>query len=178
MENAKEVVKNIRSSLSQKAASHKDEIAVMCAILNDKDYTVGIYNKSGKVRDYSPSKEIRSTLSSIIHTTTKVSTEEANKLADGYQFRKQDGEAFVDLSKEFIHTYLETDRKLPLGGREKSDISLYKKEVKEGERTYPMKMGTNPDGTDRYGKGTTIVKPHTSIRVAASCPEWVVKTKG
>ena len=37
----------------------------------------------------------------------------------------------INISKQFIHTYLETGRKLPLGGREKSNISLVNKTIPE-----------------------------------------------
>ena len=35
--------------------------------------------------------------------------------------KKKEAEKFVNVSKEFVNTYLGTKRKLPLGGREKTN---------------------------------------------------------
>ena len=42
-----ELVNDIKSNLSQKSASRKDEIKVMQAMLNDTSYEVNIYGKDG-----------------------------------------------------------------------------------------------------------------------------------
>ena len=79
----------------------------------------------------------------------------------------------VDISKEFINTYIETGRKLPLGGRETSNVFLSKKEVKEGFATYPKKVGIAPDGQPIYENGKAPIKPHTSIKVQSKTPSWL-----
>ena len=126
----KELVHEIDSTRTQTSASAKDETRVMRAMLNDPDFKVDVYSKSGISGQYCPYEEARSMVANIIKDTTKVSTKEAIELADNYEFGKQEATIMVGLSKEFINTYMDTGRKLPLGGREKSNVSIAKK-VKE-----------------------------------------------
>ena len=80
----------------------------------------------------------------------------------------------VGLSKEFVNTYIETGRKLPLGGREKSNISIAKKVKKERVGNTPRKVGVNADGTDKYESTASAPIPeHGSLKVYSSCPSWV-----
>ena len=53
-----ELVRDIRENLSQASSSQKDEVRVMEAMLNDKDYKVGEYTKEIfhklREREYNP----------------------------------------------------------------------------------------------------------------------------
>ena len=51
MERCKDVISEIKEGLSQRSSSQKDEVRVMRAMLNDPTYSVGIYDKGGKVGD-------------------------------------------------------------------------------------------------------------------------------
>ena len=173
MENVRELVKEIRDNLSQKSSSQKDEARVMKAMLNDREYEVGIYGKEGKEGTINPAKEARAMIASVMTSAAKIPVAEAEKLAEAHEFKKSEAANMINISKEFVNTYLETDRKLPLGGRETSDVSLIRKEVKESTRTYPSKVGVNEDGTPRYEHVPVKVKAHNSVKVVAPCPEWV-----
>lgn len=173
MENVRELVKEIKDNLSQESSSQKDEVRVMKAMLNDRDYEVGVYGKEGLEGTYSPFKDSRKMISSIISSAAKIPAAEAEALADAHDFKKSEAESMVGISKEFINTYIDTNRKLPLGGRELSNVSLIKKEVPESVRTYPHKVGVNEDGTARCEHPTVNVKAHNRIRVIAPCPKWV-----
>lgn len=172
MENVKELIKEVKENSSKKS-SQKDEIRVMKAMLNDREYEVGIYGKQGQEGTVCPAKEARELVSSVIASAAKIPSAEAQKLAEAHEFSKAEASNMINISKEFINTYLETERKLPLGGREKSDVSLIRKEVKESTKTYPSKVGINEDGTARYEHVPVKVKAHNSVRVIAPCPEWV-----
>lgn len=173
MESVKSLVKEIKSNLSQVSSSQKDEVRLMKAMLNDTSYEVDIYDKSGKIGTYNPSKQFRSMMSSVVSSTAKISGEEAKSLVDSYEFKKSDAESLVDFSKEFVNTYLKTGRKLPLGGRKKSNVSLVLKDIKETSRRYPRKVGVNADGTDKYEKGIVKVGAYEAVKVIAPCPSWV-----
>lgn len=173
MENVRELVKEIKDNLSQKSSSQKDEVRVMKAMLNDREYEVGIYGKDGLEGTFCPAKEARKMTTSIISSAAKIPVAEAEKLADAHEFKKSEAESMISISKEFINTYIETDRKLPLGGRELSDVALMKKEVPESIRTYPKKTGVNEDGSARCEHPTVKVKAHNRVKVIAPCPKWV-----
>lgn len=167
------LVNEIKDNLSQVSSSNKDEIKVMQAMLNDTNYEVGVYTNAGLKETYNPAKDFRGMLSGIVSSTTKISKEEAATLVSSYEVTKSDASSMVNVSKEFVNTYMATGRKLPFGGREKSNIALSGKEVKETIKTYPKKVGVNEDGSGRYESGERRVPSHITAKVYGSCPDWV-----
>lgn len=170
MENVRALVHEIATTRTQQSASRKDEIRVMQAMMNDKEFKVATYDKPGDPEFYCPAEDLRDALSNQIHKATKMSLQEATALANAYEFTKSDATTQVAVSKEFVNTYMQTGRKLPLGVREDSNVSLVQKRIEECERTYPKKVGINNDGSDRYEKATTHVPAHNSIKVISACP--------
>ena len=166
MENAREVIAAVRDSVSQHSASRKDEITVMKAIINDPDYSVDVYDKDGKSEEYQPAKEFRRVISNAVAATTKIPTKEAVELVNSYEFSKSDAAALVGLSKEFVHSYLQTGRKLPIGGRITSNVELVWKKFPERTAGVPARAGE----TDR---STTVIPAHEGIKVSNPCPPWV-----
>ncbi len=173
MENVKTLIETIREGLSQQNSSQKDEVSVMKAMLNDRDYHVGIYSKEGQIGTICPADEARNMSASIISGATKIAIAEAKQLANEYEFTKNDAQNMVNISKEYVNTYLQTGRKLPLGGRETSDVSLIRKEVEATQRTYPKQVGVDQDGNKIFEKATTEVKAHSTIKAQGSCPSWI-----
>lgn len=168
-----DLVKEIREGLSQKSASQKDEVRVMQAMLNDRDYVVGIYGNSGKTGEYCPAEDARAMISSVIQSTTKVSKDEAAALADAHDFSKNEATSMVGISKEFVNTYGATTRKLPLGGRATSNVTLQGIQVEASTTRYPKKVGVNEDGSDKYESTLKEVPAHSKIKASAPCPTWV-----
>lgn len=168
-----DLTKEIKDNLSQTSSSRKDEVKVMQAMLNDTSYEVGVYDASGLKETYNPAKDFKTMASSIISSTTKISKDESEKLMSDYEVSKSEASSMVDISKEFVNTYLTTGRKLPFGGRETSSFALSQKHVEKSVKHPPKKVGVNEDGTDRYELGTKVIPEHDSVRVYASCPDWV-----
>lgn len=166
MENVRALVGEIKDNLVQKSASRKDEVSVAKAMLNDPTYQVGIYNKDGKVGDYCPYADSRKMFANIISATTKISTQEAQDLSNAYEVTKADATSMVNLSKEFANTYLQTGRKLPLGGRKTTNVSLIMKHVEEKEKIIPSKV---EGGEVRK----TTVPSHDTIKSSSPCPDWL-----
>lgn len=173
MSTVQNLVKEIHDNLQQKSASRKDEVSVMKAMLNDKEYKVDIYGKDGVSGTYCPAEDAREMVAGIIQTAAKVPAAEAKELAANYEFKKSDAETSVNLSKEFVNTYLETGRKLPLGGRAKSNISLEGKHVEESTILCPTKIGVGDDGKDMYDRKPRTIAAHDSVKVYGSCPAWL-----
>ena len=168
-----DLLNEINNNLSQTSSSRKDETRVMQAMLSDPSYEVTIYGRDGAEGVYNPTKDFRSMCASIISNAAKVPVAEATQLMEDYSVRKGEAVSMVNISKEFVNTFLKTGRKLPLGAREKSDVSLSLKKVEASTRMYPQKVGVNDDGSDRYSKTTTSIPAHESVRVHAPCPTWV-----
>lgn len=173
MEKVKELIKEIHSVITQTTGSKKDEVRVMRAMMNDDTYKVDLYDKSGKIGTYCPAESARTMAASIISGATKISVNEAEALAKNYEFKRAEAEAMVDMSKEFINTYMHTGRKLPLGGRTKSDVSLSIKNIDAGTRPFPKVTGVDAKGNKIYGRGLAKVGSYESIKVYSPCPSWV-----
>ena len=175
MDSVRELINEINTTRTQTSASAKDEIRVMRAMLNEPEFKVDVYGKSGVEGQYCPYEESRMMVSNIIKDTTKIPTKEAMELANNYEFGKQEATIMVGLSKEFINTYIETGRKLPLGGRETSNISIAKKVKEERVGSTPRKVGVNADGTDKYESvaDSSPIPAHGSLKVYSGCPSWL-----
>lgn len=170
----RELIESINKTRTQASASAKDEVKVMRAMLNDPTYKVDVYGKSGVEGQYCPYEESRTMVASILKDTTRMSTKESEELAGRYEFGKQESTIMVGISKEFVNTYLETGRKLPLGGRKDSNIAIAKKVKGSRPNNFPVKVGVNDDGTDKYEtRDNGTIPSHGSLKVYSSCPEWV-----
>ena len=110
---------------------------------------------------------------SVVSSTTKISKDESEKLLADYEVTKSEAGAMVNISKEFINTYLGTGRKISLGGREKSNFALSKVDKEETTKRFPKKVGVSDDGKDIYEHCEKKVPAHTSIKAHGSCPSWV-----
>lgn len=164
-----DLIKDIRENLSQASSSQKDEIRVMEAMLNDKEYKVGEYTKDGKVGEYCPYEDSRKMISSVISKTTKIPATEAKQLSDEFMFGKSESTSMVNISKEFVNTYVGTGRKLPLGGRENMNASISVKHVPETKKQFPV------GGIGSKERGEVIIPSHDSLKVTAPCPSWKKK---
>lgn len=170
MEDAKKVIQEIKDSVQQHSASRKDEITVMKAMMNDPNYKVEAYDKNGNVEDYYPAKEFRRIVSNAVAATTRIPNKEAVELVSNYEFSKSDAAALVGMSKEFVHSYLQTGRKLPIGGRVTSNVELVWKHFEERTAGVPARAGE----TDR---SHTLIPAHDGIKVSNPCPPWVTTKK-
>ena len=164
-----DLVKDIKDNLSQASSSQKDEIRVMEAMLNDKEFKVGEYTKEGKVGEYCPYDDSRKMIATMITKTVKIPTQEARDLAEEYTFGKSESSSMVNISKEFVNTYVQTGRKLPLGGRENINASLSIKHVEETKKQFPV------GGIGSTTRGEVTIPAHDSLKVTAPCPVWKKK---
>lgn len=173
MENVQQLINEIHSSISQKTISRKDEVRVMRAMLNDMDYKVAEYDKGEFVGTYCPAESARNIVSNVLQGTSNITSNEARDLANSYEFSKSDAENMIGISKEFIHSYLHTGRKISIGGRERSDISMHLKEVTSSNRPYPKVVGKDDNGNKIYGRGVSTAGSYESIKIIAPCPSWL-----
>ena len=165
MENAKEVIESIASNITQKSSSIKDEITVMKAIMNDPDYMVTVHDKNGS-HEYFPSHDIRSILTRALVNITHISNKEAKELVNHYEFNKSDAKNMINFSKEFINSYIQTGRKLPLGGRPTSNVELIWKHINE-------RLSSVPDRDNSNNRIDTKIPAHDGIKVYNHCPKWL-----
>ena len=91
------------------------------------------------------------------------------------ELREYDGDAetMIGLSKEFFNSYLQTGRKIGLGCREKSNVSLIKKDIPASTRYFPKQTGVDDNGNAIFTKGETKVPAYESIKVISPCPSHI-----
>ena len=147
MAKVSELMKEIQETHKQVSSSQKDETRIMQAMLNDTSYEVGVYGKQGKIDVYNPAKEFKQMQSNIVSAVTKI-------------------------SKEFFNTYLNTGRKLCLGGREKSNYSLAAKDIPKTEKTYQRGV-VGSDGAITWQPMRKTIPAHKGLKARSSCPAWV-----
>ena len=166
----KELIKLIADTRTQTSANAKDENRVAVAMLNDPTFSVDVYKKDGIVGTYSPYEDARIMVAGIIKDTAKISDSEATKLASEYQFGKSEAQTMINFGKEFINTYLETGRKLPLGCREKSNCSLVRHVKEARTNSFPVPTGVDASGNKTYGTTTGTTPEYNTIKVSGACP--------
>ena len=120
-------------------------------------------------------RQARSMFSTVISNATHMSKTETDGLMDNYEFKNQEANAMIGLSKEFINTYLNTGRKLPLGGREKSNASLIKKVVPAGTLKYPVRVGKDKNGKSICEAKEVHVESYDAVKSYSPCPAWIKK---
>lgn len=178
METVNELLSIINNGPSTCTASKKDELKVMKALMNDTSYNVDVYGANGKERSFNPSTELRDMCASVFSSAAKISINEAKSLMKDHEFKKSEAEQMIEFSKEFIITYLQTGRKLTLGGRKLSNVSLALKKVPAGERTYPKCIGYDKEsGKKIYASGKVYVPAYESVKVYAPNPSWITNKK-
>lgn len=168
-----DLLKEIKDGLKQRNASQKDEVRVMQAMLNDDSYKVDLYSKEGKVGEYCPAEDYKNMITTVISSTTKISKDEAKALAQEHEASKNEAATMVNISKQFTLSYLETNRKLPLGGRADSNFALSLKEVPEKVKPYPRKVGVDESGADIYETINKTTPAHIGLKAHGSCPTWL-----
>ena len=166
----KEIIQSISKNRTQTSANSKDEIRVAQAMMNDPTFSVDVYGKEGKIATFSPYAAMHDFAATVIQNATKITEPEAKRLVEDYQFGKDEATDIVNFSKEFINTYLDTGRKLPLGCREKSNCSLIRV-VKEAKvNSYPVPNGIDANGEKTYTTATGITPEYHTIKVSGACP--------
>ena len=173
MENVQNLINEIKTNLTQKSSSRKDEVRVMKAMLNDTTYKVGVYDKSGKCGEYCPAESAKQIVSSVLQHSAGISNTEADALAVNYEFGTTEAENMVNISKEFINSYVHTGRKINMGGREKSNVSIELKEIEASSRPFPKVVGIDNNGKKIYGRGMSKVGAYESLKITAPCPAWI-----
>ena len=141
-------------------------------MMNDNTYQVATYAGGGYQGIYNPASSFRRVVSNAMSAVTGMSRMESDALLAKHEFSPQDAREMINFSKEFVLTYLRTGRKLPLGGRDMSNISLKLKDVPGGFVSYPVKVGEDSSGHAICESKEAYVGSYQTIKVYGPCPPW------
>lgn len=164
----KSVVSSIKKDLRQSSSSSKDEVTVMMAMMNDKEYKVDELGKDGEVvSTFCPADVAKDLAATIIKGATKVSSAEAEELAKNHTFGRKEATAMVTMSKEFVNTYLDCGRKIKFGNREGKSLVLSQKDKEASSCTFPKRTGYDDNGKPIYQLASTEIAAYKEVKAVS-----------
>ena len=161
-----ELVNEIKKSTSQVAINKVDEVRVMKSMLNDPDYSIGVYDKTvGYVGQKCPHDEAVKFVKNIISGTTGLDSKDSLHLAENYEFTNRDANYLIGNMRDFLYVYTKTGRKINVMQTADAEASLFVKEVSSTEKKIPDR--------DNPGKTKDIkTNPYTKLVSVSKCPKY------
>lgn len=152
-------------------ASQKDEVSVMRSMLNDKNHNIDLYDNESCNRLFCVSIETKDMVSKIISTQCDIPFDQAKRMVDDYEFDNEDAQTMIDISKQFVSTYLTTGRKLAFDSTRNTEIALSEKHVPEHTVFHPVKIN-HKDGSSETIIRETKVSAYDQVKAYSRCPTW------
>lgn len=162
------LVEEIKNSTKQTAINKVDEYRVMKCMLNDKDFSVSVYDKNGYCGESCPHNEAVNFVKNVICETTGLDSKSSKHLAESYEFTKRDATFMLDTMRSFIKVYMDTGRKINIMQTEHTEACLYTKPIEAGVKLVPDK--------DNSGSTKEIkTSPYVKLVSANKCPNYSKK---
>lgn len=162
-----QLVYDIRKSTSQVAINKVDEVRVMTSMLNDPDFSLGVYDKTqGYIGQRSPHQEAVKFVKNIISGATGLDSKDSMHLAENYEFTKRDSNFLLTNMRDFLTVYVSTGRKIGLIQSADIDASVFTKEIKASEKLVPDK--DNPGSTKKVP-----TSGYTKLVSSSKCPRYL-----
>jgi hypothetical protein len=163
------LITEIKKNTNQIAINKADEVRVMTTMLNDKEFTLGVYDKTrGYLGQKSPHNDAVKFVKNIISGATGLDSKDSLHLAENYTFTKKDSNFLLDNMRDFLNVYTNTGRKINIMQTATAEASLFTKEIKAGKKLIPDKdssSGTKEVDTNGY----------TKLISASKCPKYNMK---
>ena len=151
---------------TQTSINKADELKVMTTMLNDKDFSVSVYDKKiGYIGQRSPHEEAVKFVGDVIQRATGLDKKDSVHLASNLEFTKRDANFLITNMKDFLSVYTNTGRKINIMQNESTEANLYVKEMGASTKTIPNK--DNP-------KESKIIKtsPYIKLVSQSKCPKY------
>ena len=167
MTELEQLVYDIRKSTSQVAINKVDEVRVMTSMLNDKEFSLGVYDKTqGYIGQRSPHDEAVKFVKNVISGATGLDSKDSMHLAENYEFTKKDANFLLGNMRDFMNVYMSTGRKINIIQSADIDASLFTKPIKATEKLIPDK--DNPGSTKKV---PTL--GYTKLVSSSKCPKYL-----
>lgn len=161
------LVNEIKSNTSQIAINKIDEVRVMRCMLNDPDFSIGIYERNiGYVGQRCPHNEAVNFTKNIISGATGLDGKDSRHLAENYEFTKRDASFLLDNMRDFLKVYTGTGRKINIMQTENTEACLFTRKIKAGTKTVPDK--DNP-GTSKQ----ITTSPYIKLISTSKSPKYL-----
>ena len=166
MTELEEIISDIKKNTKQRSINKVDEVRVMKSMLNDPEFTIGVYDKSsGYIGQKSPHNEAVKFVKDIVAGTTHLDNKDSQVLAENYKFTTKNANFLLDNMRDFLYVYTNTGRKINIVQSAKSEACLFTKEIGSSNKSVPDK--DNPGHTKQI---TTT--PYTKIVAVNKSPKY------
>ena len=161
-----ELVNEIKKSTSQVAINKVDEVRVMKSMLNDPDYSIGVYDKTvWYVGQKCPHDEAVKFVKNIISGTTGLDSKDSLHLAENYEFTNRDANYLIGNMRDFLYVYTSTGRKINIMQSAATEAAIFTKEIPASKKSVPDK--------DNPGKTKQITtSPYIKVVSTSKCPKY------
>ena len=161
-----ELVNEIKKSTSQVAINKVDEVRVMKSMLNDPDYSIGVYDKTaGYVGQKCPHDEAVKFVKNIVSGTTGLDSKDSLHLAENYEFTNRDANYLIGNMRDFLYVYTSTGRKINIMQSAATEAAIFTKEIPASKKSVPDK--------DNPGKTKQITtSPYIKVVSTSKCPKY------
>ena len=161
------MISEIKVQTAKQIAINKvDEVKVMKSMLNDPDFSIGIYDKKmGYVGQRCPHNEAVSFVKNVINNATGLDSKDSMHLAENYEFTNKDANFMLTNMRDFLSVYTGIGRKINIVQNENSEAYLFARNIPAGTKTVPDKL--NPGSSVKVD-----VVPFTKIVSTSKCPKY------
>ena len=165
MEQLIEEIKKVTET--QTSINKADELRVMTTMLNDPDFSIGVYDKKiGYIGQRSPHEEAVKFVGDVIQRATGLDKKDSQHLASELEFTKRDANFLIGNMKDFLTTYVSTGRKINVVQSASTEANLFTKEIGASTKTIPNK--DNPNDVK-----TITTSPYTKLVSQSKCPKYI-----
>lgn len=161
------LVQEIKQASSQVAINKVDEVRVMRCMLNDKDFSLSVYEKNvGYVGQKCPHDEAVTFVKNIISGSTGLDGKDSRHLAENYEFTKRDANFLLENMRDFIQVYTGTGRKMNIMQTAATEACIFTKDMSSGTKMVPDKE--NPGQSKRI-----TTSPFIKLVSSSKCPKYI-----
>lgn len=161
-----QLITKIKNEVTSRSINKVDEVLVMRSMLNDKNFTLGVYDKNqGYMGQRCPHNEAVSFVKNIISGATGLERKDAEVLAEHYEFTKRDSNFLLNNMRDFLNVYTSTGRKINIMQNANTEACLYTKPVDSIKKQVPDK--------DNPGKSKEVTTaPYVKLVSSTHCPKY------
>lgn len=164
------LVNDIRNKAKHHISINKvDEINVMKCMLNDSEFSLGVYDKNiGYVGQRCPHDEAVLFIKDVIAGATGLDRKESEIIASNYEFTKRNANYLINNMRDFMSVYMATGRKFNIMQTANTEATLHTKDVQSVKKQVPDR--------DRPGETKEIeTTPYTKLVSVTKCPKYKEK---
>lgn len=163
-----QLVSEIKKNTTQISVNKVDEVRVMKCMLNDKNFSLGVYDRNiGYIGQKCPHDDAVKFVKGIVAGATGLDNKDSQVLADKYEFTNKDANFLLSNMRDFLQVYTDTGRKINIMQCADSEASLYIRPVDSVKKQVPDK--DNPGFTKEV-----ITSPYTKLVSVSKCPKYAL----